>query len=253
MVEPIFAGKSAIVTGGSSGIGRASALALAERGCAITLTDISVDQGQVVIDEIRSMGGVAQFVECDIASREANEAAVAKACELTGRLDIAVNSAGYAGRDLGIPLHETQDELADRIIDVNFRGTFYSMRCELRPMIEQQSGVIVNISSGSGLIGLVGASVYTGSKHAVNGLTKAAALDYAQQGIRINAICPGSVTTGINAHRSAESKEAARRAHPIGRVALPYEIADAVVWLCSDQSSFVTGVALPVDGGYTAQ
>jgi NAD(P)-dependent dehydrogenase (short-subunit alcohol dehydrogenase family) len=244
----------ALITGGGSGIGRASALALAGSGCFVIVADINARAAMQTVHLIEEAGGSGQFVECDIAEEPSVQAAVDIAIGDTGRLDFGVNCAGYFGPGPAILTADHDTEMLDTIIGVNIRGTFFCMKYEIRQMVAQGFGSIVNISSGAGLVGLQGAAGYAASKHAVVGLTKSAALDYAADGIRVNAICPGSVATNMNASgRTPESREATRRAHPLGRIGETSEIADAVVWLCSGKSSFVTGVALPVDGGYVAR
>jgi NAD(P)-dependent dehydrogenase (short-subunit alcohol dehydrogenase family) len=244
----------ALVTGGGSGIGRASALALAALGSVVTVADINAAGGKQTAAEIMSAGGVGQFVECDVTCEEAVRAAVSAAASETGRLEFAVNCAGYFGPGPAILLADLETELFEKLIAVNLRGIYFSMKYELRQMLIHGSGAVVNISSGAGLVGLYGAAGYAGTKHGVIGLTKSAALDYASKGIRVNAICPGSIDTAMNATgRTPESREATRHAHPLGRIGHASEIADAVVWLCSGRSSFVTGVALAVDGGYVAR
>lgn len=249
-----FAGTTAFVTGGASGLGRASAIALAEAGCAVTIADRNVPAAASVVAEIKDQGGLASSVECDIACEDAVSSAVEAARDFAGRLDFGVNCAGIYGPGPAIRAADMDTELFDEVVRVNVRGTFLTMKHELRFMLTQRSGSIVNISSGAGLVGLRGASVYAATKHAIIGMTKSAALDYAEDGIRVNAICPGSVETAMNASgRTAEMREATRLAHPMARTGTAAEIADAALWLCSPGSSFVTGIALPVDGGYVAR
>jgi NAD(P)-dependent dehydrogenase (short-subunit alcohol dehydrogenase family) len=207
-----------------------------------------------VVAEIKDQGGLARLAECDISREDAVSSAVEAARAFIGRLDFGVNCAGIYGPGPAIRAADMDAELLDEIVRVNVRGTFLTMKHELRVMLPQGSGSIVNISSGAGLVGLRGASAYAATKHAIIGMTKSAALDYAEDRIRVNAVCPGSVETGLNANgRTPEMREATRLAHPMARTGTAAEIADAVVWLCSSRSSFVTGIALPVDGGYIAR
>jgi NAD(P)-dependent dehydrogenase (short-subunit alcohol dehydrogenase family) len=244
----------ALVTGGGSGIGRASAIALAAAGCRVTVADRDRDGGRETVRQIQAAGGAGLFVECDVSVEEAVRIAVDAASNESGQLDYGVNCAGVAGPGTPLPIDEYDSESFDRMIAANLRGVFLCTKHELGRMRGRRSGSIVNISSGAGLTGVPGASGYCASKHGVVGLSKSAALDAAADNIRVNAICPGLVDTPMIATGRPPEVTAARiAAHPLGRIATADEIADAVVWLCSDRSSFVTGVALPVDGGYTAR
>jgi NAD(P)-dependent dehydrogenase (short-subunit alcohol dehydrogenase family) len=249
-----FEGKTALITGGGTGIGRAAAVKLAAKGCLVTVAGRTVSTLEETVREIEAVGGKARYVECDVSDEESVKTAVKTAIGDSGRLDFGVNSAGVSGGD---DLRKTGDyatETFDRIIAIDLRGTFLSMKYELQQMQTQGFGSIVNLDSGAGLVGVPGFSGYTAARHGVVGLTKTAALDYGPDGIRVNAIAAGLVDTPLVATgRSPEIMAARIAAHPIGRIAQASEIADAVVWLCSDRSSFVTGVALPVDGGYTAR
>ncbi len=248
-----FTGAHALVTGAGSGIGRAVTLALATSGATVVVADRDVAGGRQTVDLVTARGGQAQHVECDVTSEDAVRAAVAAAVGLSG-LDFGVNCAGVAGPGTPTPLDNYAAADFDLLVAVNLRGTFLSTKHEMRAMRGRGRGAIVNISSGAGLTGVPGASAYCASKHGVVGLSKSAALDGATDNIRVNAICPGLVDTPmIAADRPPEVSAARIAAHPLGRIASPDEIADAVLWLCSDASSFVTGIALPVDGGYTAR
>jgi NAD(P)-dependent dehydrogenase (short-subunit alcohol dehydrogenase family) len=202
---------------------------------------------------INQAGGAARFVQCDVGDEDSVAHAVQVAIGTSGRLDFGVNSAGISGGDA---LRKTADyptETFDRVIATDLRGTFLAMKYELRQMQVQGFGSIVNIGSGASVVGVAGFAGYTAAKHGVIGLTRTAALDYGADGIRVNAIVAGLVNTPLIAEgRSPEVMAARVAAHPIGRIAEPEEMADAVLWLCSRRSSFVTGTALPVDGGYTA-
>lgn len=247
-------GTTALVTGGGTGIGRASALALAQAGCTATIAGRTVARLEETVQMITKAGGAARYVQCDVSDEDSVAHAVQVAVGDSGRLDFAVNSAGISGGD---DLHKTADyptETFDRMIATDLRGTFLAMKYELRRMQVQGFGSIVNISSGAGVVGVPGFSGYAAAKHGVIGLTRTAALDYGPNGIRVNAIVAGLVNTPLIAEGRSPDVMAARvAAHPLGRIAEPEEMADAVLWLCSPRSSFVTGTALAVDGGYTAR
>lgn len=242
-----FASTSALVTGGGSGIGRASALALAAEGSLVTVVGRTAATLKETVRLIEASGGSARYVVADITDESQVERAVQAAVADTGRLDIALNNAGYDGE-----FQLTKDyssEMLDQMIALNVRGVFLSMKHELRHMTAQGSGAIVNMSSGAGLIGVPGYSGYAATKAAEIAMTKSSALEAAPHGIRINAVCPGLVDTPMIAALDADQRKSLDAAHPLGRIARAEEIADAVVWLCSDKASFVTGIALPVDGG----
>jgi NAD(P)-dependent dehydrogenase (short-subunit alcohol dehydrogenase family) len=249
-----FENKVTLVTGAGLGMGLATAKAFAEAGAAVVLADINENSVRSVAEELVSAGHQAIAVRCDVA----NEADVAAMIEQTvstfGRLDAAFNNAGVQS-----PAVETADasgEEFDRVNAINLRGVWNCMKYELRQMREQGSGAIVNNSSIGGLIGIPGRAIYHASKHGVLGLTKSAALEYAARGIRINAVCPGTIETPMVATMMAGesiTREDFLRDLPIGRLGRPEEIASAVLWLCSPGASFVVGHALVVDGGFTAQ
>lgn len=248
--------KTALVTGGGTGIGRATALALAAEGAVVTVAGRTKTTLAETVEQITTAGGSARYVICDVTDEDAVRAAVTVAVGDTDRLDLAVNSAGIDGGNLQFPTVEYPNDTFEDMMATNVRGMFYSMKHELAQMSAQGHGSLVNISSSAGLIGTPGYVGYVASKSAEIGLTKSAALDYAKQNIRVNAVCPALVNTPLIADMAEENPQwraTLDAAHPIGRIAEPSEIADVVVWLCSDRSSFVTGVALPVDGGYTAQ
>lgn len=251
---PSLHGKVALVTGAAAGIGRASALALAAEGAAICVSDVDEAGGNETVQQIRDAGGEAIFAKCDVTQPTQVAAMVAATVDAIGRLDAAVNNAGIAG-NFHQRLHEADDDMFARVIDVNLRGVWHCMKAELAHMLPRQSGAIVNIASVAGLIGAPKAAAYTASKHAVIGLTKSAAVDYAKSGIRINAICPAYTDTAMVQSAIAGNPLMAsimERAIPMGRLGQPSEIAQAVVWLCSDASSFVTGHGLALDGGLVA-
>jgi NAD(P)-dependent dehydrogenase (short-subunit alcohol dehydrogenase family) len=243
-------GRVALVTGGGSGIGRATALALARAGAAVVVADRGSGQGTV--GALAARGHRALFVRTDVSVVEEVEALVARTVEAHGRLDCAVNNAGIVG-SLGVTADCTEAEW-DRTLAVNLTGVFLCMRYELRPMLRQRQGAIINVASAAGLTGMAGLAAYAASKHGVIGLTKTAALEYAAAGVRVNAVCPGVTRTPL-VERLVQLDQAAfpRPPIPAGRLAAAEEIAGAIVWLCSDAASYVTGAILPVDGGLVAQ
>ncbi|MGJ9419449.1 SDR family oxidoreductase [Massilia sp. CMS3.1] len=248
-----FAGKVVLVTGAASGIGRAVALAFGRAGAAVVVADIAVDGGHSTAAMIVENGGKALFVAVNVTRALEVESMVDKTVHHYGRLDCAVNCAGVF--EEGARLAETEEAIYDRIMDVNVKGVWLSMKYQLRQMERQGSGAIVNLSSAFGAVGVSGQAVYAASKHALAGLTRSAAIEYAKEGIRVNALCPGAVRTPMLARalgREPALEKKLRAAHPMGRFAEPAEIANAVLWLCSGQSSFVTGHELSVDGGFTA-
>ena len=241
-------GKVALVTGAGSGIGRASALAFAREGAKVVVADVSADGGEETVRCIEERGGEATFVRADVTHNADVAALVARAVEVYGRLDYAHNNAGIEGANA--PTAEYDDDVWDRVLAINLKGVWLCMKHELPQMLRQGAGAIVNTSSMLGLAARPGLSAYVASKHAVVGLTRTAALDYAQQGVRINAVCPGPIrANGIDLQVEAQVASIL----PIGRMGTPEEVAEAVVWLCSDAATFVTGHTMTVDGGYTAQ
>jgi NAD(P)-dependent dehydrogenase (short-subunit alcohol dehydrogenase family) len=248
-------GKVAFVTGGGTGIGRASAVALAVLGATVTIAGRTESTLKETVDLITAAGGKARYAIADVNDDDAIKRAVSVAAE-NGHLDYAVNSAGIDGGNDSYPLADYPIETVDAMIATNVRGMFLSMKYELEFMAAAGAGSIVNISSGAGQVGIQGYAGYSASKYAEIGLTKSAALDYAGRNVRVNAVCPGLVNTPLVAdmvNQNPALHEALMASHPLGRIAEPEEIADAVVWLCSDKSSYVTGIDLAVDGGYTAR
>jgi NAD(P)-dependent dehydrogenase (short-subunit alcohol dehydrogenase family) len=248
-----FDDRVALVTGAGSGIGRASALAFANAGAFVTVVDIDPDRTDETVQLVKEAGGEAIALVCDVTQGDQVRAMVDQTVEEFGRLDFAHNNAGITG--LAAPLVDYSEDDWDRVIGINLRSVFLSMKYEL-PYLVLQGGAIVNTSSGAGLVGFPGLSGYVASKHGVVGLTKAAALEYASAGVRINAICPGSTRTNmLEGFMGGDPKmeKLMASATPLHRLASAEEIAAAVVWLCSDAASFVIGVALPVDGGAVAQ
>lgn len=251
MSEP-FRGKVAFVTGAGSGIGRASAVAFARDGANVVVADVSERGNQETARMIEELGARTLAVKCDVTQAEDIRAALDKAVDTFGRLDFAFNNAG-AEQPVTAVADVTEHEW-DRILNINLRGVFLCMRAEIPVMLRSGGGVIVNTSSGAGVKGFKGQAAYAAAKHGVIGLTKSAALDYASQGIRINAICPGIIETSMMDRFTGGTSEGRDRViaqEPVGRMGRPEEIAAAVVWLCSDLAAFTIGHALVVDGGQT--
>jgi NAD(P)-dependent dehydrogenase (short-subunit alcohol dehydrogenase family) len=247
-----FTGRVAFVTGAANGIGRAAALALAREGATVVIADISERGNEETARMIQELGGRALAVRCDVAQARDIRAALDRAVEAFGHLDLAFNNAGVEQ-----PITAASDiteEVWDRIVDVNLRGVFLCMKYEIPLMLKQGGGAIVNTSSGAGVKGFAGQAAYTAAKHGVVGLTKSAALDYAHAKVRINAVCPGIIATPMMQRFTGGTSEGEQRViaqEPVGRMGMPEEIASAVVWLCSGAASFVTGHAMVVDGGQT--
>jgi NAD(P)-dependent dehydrogenase (short-subunit alcohol dehydrogenase family) len=251
----LFEGKTALVTGGGAGIGRATALAFAREGARVVLGNRNADRGRETVELIRKSGGSAAFHRTDVTLATDVEALVAFAMNEFGSLDFAFNNAGVFA-DLS-PITEQSEADYDRVIDTNVKGVWLSMKYELRQMQKQGRGVIVNNASIGGLVGSgAGLAVYSASKHAVVGLTKCAALENAKKGIRINAVCPAVIDTDMAAKFARDlgiTTEEFSEVHPVGRNGRPEEVASAVMYLCSDGASFMTGSSLVIDGGLTAQ
>src|SRR6266481_2754023 len=240
-------GKVALVTGGGSGIGRATAMAFAREGAKVAVADYVPEGGERTAKEITAAGGEAIFIHTDVSVGRQVEAMVNKIVQTWGRLDCAHNNAGIEGRMANTA--ECTEENFDRTIAINLKGVWLCMKYEIPQMLKQGGGAIVNTASVAGLIGIEGSAAYNASKHGVIGLTRAAALDYAKAGIRVNAVCPGVIRTPMVERIVGTEAEAGLIAmEPIGRMGKPEEVAEAVVWLCSDAASFVTGNAMPVDG-----
>jgi NAD(P)-dependent dehydrogenase (short-subunit alcohol dehydrogenase family) len=250
-----FAGKVAFVTGAASGIGEATARAFAAEGAAVMIADIQVEQGRAVAEALKAAGTAAAFVECDVRSEAAIEAAVSETVRQFGRLDCAYNNAGIGSTHR--LLADMPNEEWDEVMSTNLRGVWWCMKYELRQMLAHGGGAIVNCASILGIVALPNMGSYVAAKHGVIGLTKAAALDYAKQNIRVNAVCPGGILSGgalqAQAAMTREEREAMNAMvlaqQPIGRWGQPEEIANAVVWLCSPGASLMLGHALVVDGG----
>lgn len=251
-METTFKGKVAIVTGGSSGIGRATALAFAEKGAKVAVVDWK--ENDEVVDLIKELGSEAIFIKCDVSQTAEVQAMVAKTIAAFGRLDYAFNNAGIEGTQANT--YECTEENWDKTIAVNLKGIWLCMKYEIPEMLKQGKGVIINCASVAGLVGFAGLPAYVASKHGIIGLTKTTALEYAKQGLRVNAVCPGVIQTPMIDRITGKTKETIEEfkgLEPIGRFGLPDEIANAVLWMCSDEASFVTGLAMAVDGGFVAQ
>lgn len=247
-------GKTALVTGGSSGIGRAAAIAFATAGANVVVADVDEAGGAETIALLKNLSGNGHFVAADISRSNEVEALVKATVEKYGSLDCAFNNAGIQG-DLS-PTAECSEENWDRITGINLKGVWLCLKFEIAQMLKQGGGAIVNNASNFGLVGSNGMPAYSAAKHGVVGLTKTAAIEYAQSGIRVNAVCPGPVQTPLVdkiVARQPEIVDAITSREPIGRMGRAEEIATAVVWLCSNEASFVVGSVLPVDGGYVAQ
>jgi NAD(P)-dependent dehydrogenase (short-subunit alcohol dehydrogenase family) len=251
-MENTFKDKVAIVTGGSSGIGRATAIAFAKKGTKVVIADWI--ENEETMDLIENLGGEAIFVQCDVSKSDDVKTLIEKTIAIFGRLDYAFNNAGIEGTSA--PTQDCSEENWDKTIGINLKGIWLCMKHEIPVMLKKGKGVIVNCSSVAGLVGFQGLPAYVASKHGVIGLTKTAALEYAKLGIRVNVVCPGVIQTPMIDRLTGKKKESIDQfagLEPVGRFGLPEEIANAVIWLCSDEASFVTGIAMPVDGGFVAQ
>ena len=248
-----FEQKVALVTGGNSGIGRATAMAFGKEGARVVVTARRTTEGNETVETIKRNGGEASFVQADVTNALQVDELITKVVETYGRLDIAFNNAGVMGA--GTRLHEYTSWQWEEVVATNLTGVWSCMRGEIKQMLQQRNGTIVNNSSTSGVVGGYMSAAYAASKHGVIGLTKSAALEYAGEGIRVNAVCPGWVRTAMTEDEFGEQrlrKGQTSSFGPLDRMADPAEIASAVLWLCSDESSFVTGQSLVVDGGLIA-
>ncbi|GGA09403.1 SDR family oxidoreductase [Okeania sp. KiyG1] len=247
-----FDGKVALVTGGSSGIGKAAALAFAQAGAKVVIASRGVEEGEQAVHEICARGSDAIFVKTDVSQAREVEALVNKTVDIYGRLDCAFNNAGISQIH---PITDSSEEDWDCIININLKGTWLSMKYEIAQMLKQGSGAIVNNSSIAGVIGIPNLSIYSASKGGVIAMARAAAIEYAKSGIRINVVNPSFIRTPIlNKFPTKQlNKFLEEHPHPIGRIGTPEEVGETAVWLCSDRASFITGENLIIDGGYTAQ
>lgn len=251
-----FHGRVALVTGAGSGIGRTTSLAFAKQGARVVVSDINPATGNETVGQILAAGGKAIFIPADVSDEAQVKNLIDRTLAEYGQLDYAFNNAGLTQNSQ--PLVDQPPKTYDEMFNVSVRGVWLSMRAEIEQMLKQGGGAIVNMGSMSAVVGISGLTTYSGSKHAVLGLTRGAALDYAKQGIRINAVGPGTINTPmidrfVELAGTDAVMEPIRAAHPIGRTGRPEEVAEAVLWLCSDASSFVLGQMLMVDGGYSVQ
>jgi NAD(P)-dependent dehydrogenase (short-subunit alcohol dehydrogenase family) len=248
-----FAGRVVLVTGGNAGIGRATAAEFARQGAQVVVSGRREKEGRGVVAEIEASGGEAIFIKADVSKESDVKAMIERTLAKFGRLDCAFNNAGI--EQALTPLPDQTEETYDQIMDINVKGVWLSLKHEIPAMLKTGGGAVVNNASIAGLVGFATAPVYAASKHAVVGLTKAVALEYAKQNLRVNAVAPGAIETRMfrDFATSPDVKQMLESAHPIGRIGQPEEVASAVVWLCSAGASFVTGQIVPIDGGYTAQ
>jgi NAD(P)-dependent dehydrogenase (short-subunit alcohol dehydrogenase family) len=247
-------GKAAVVTGGASGLGRATATALARAGVQVLVADVDEEMGAETVAIVEDAGSAGLFVATDVTRPEAVEAMVAACVAAFGSLDFAVNNAGTTGKGGFVADYDLDDW--HRTVAINLDGVFYALRAELPVMVGQGKGSIVNVASGAGLVGFAGLPAYVASKHGVVGLTRAAAIEYAKQGVRVNCVCPGSTRTPMLEGFMGDDPRIEKMmvaGVPLGRLGRPEEIAEAIVWLLSDAASFVIGHALAVDGGSVVQ
>ncbi len=246
-------GKVGLVTGGTSGIGRETAILFAKSGARVVVAGRREKEGEETVELVRAAGGEGLFVKADVSKAAEVEALIAKAVEKFGRLDLAFNNAGIEG--VWVPILRQSEEDFDRTININLKGVWLCLKHEIRQMVEQGGGgAIVNMASITGLVGSAGAAAYSASKHGVIGLTKSAALETARNKIRINAVCPAVIETpmGNRLFSAPPVHKYVLSCHPIGRFGKPSEVAEAVVWMCSDRASFMTGQSLVLDGGFLA-
>ena len=250
----ILEGKVALITGAGSGIGQATSRIFAREGAKLVLADVVEEGGNRTLKMVQDLGAETFFVKCDVGKWSDVEAAIAKAVQTYGRLDCAFNNAGIEGKSADT--HECTEENWNRVMAINLTGVWYCMKAEIAQFLKQGGGgAIVNTSSGAGLAGVPHMPAYVASKHGVAGLTRAAALEYGKHNIRINAVCPGPIRTpmlGRLTHERPEVEQRFARAEPLRRLGEPSEIGEAAAWLCSDHASFVTGLPMPVDGGFMA-
>lgn len=248
-----FADKVVVVTGGGAGIGRAISMAFASEGAKVVVAGRTLNRLEETVDMIKEAGGEASLVQTDVCRAADVETMIAETVKRYGKIDCGVNNAGIQGAPS--PMVDCDEETWDLTINTNLKGAWLCMKAEIQQMLKQGGGAIVNLSSGAGLVGVQGLAAYSASKHGVLGLTKSAAMEYAKAGIRINAVCPGSTRTEMVERFmvTPEAEAIVAGASPLERLGEPEEIAGAVMWLCSDEASFVIGHAMAVDGGFVAR
>lgn len=249
-MEQFFSGKVALVTGAGSGIGEATALLYARHGAKVIVSDINEAHGKSVVEKIRSAGGDAQFVACDVSKAEQCEALVKETLGHYGRLDYACNNAGIGGEAAAVG--DMSVSGWDKVIAINLSSVFYCMKYQLPAILKDGGGAIVNMASILGQVGFPHSAGYVAAKHGVVGLTQNAAVEYSAQGVRVNAVGPGFIDTPLLSQMDKATKDMLISKHPIGRLGKSEEVAELVIWLSSDKASFVTGAYYPVDGAYLA-
>jgi NAD(P)-dependent dehydrogenase (short-subunit alcohol dehydrogenase family) len=251
----LMEGKAGLVTGAGSGIGQATAIAFAREGAKVIVSDINEENGNETVKLIKEAGGEAEFFKCDVSDEEQVKELVEATVSTFGKLDFAHNNAGYNGKF--VPLGELESSTWDQVMQINLYGTFYCMKHEINAMLKTGGGTIVNTASGAGVIGIAYNGPYNAVKFGIVGLTRNAAMDYGTKGIRVNALAPGSTMTpmmmnAFEQNPGPEFEESVLSGIPMRKLAEPEDQANAVVWLCSEQARMITGVTLPVDGGYLA-
>lgn len=253
-MKPLFENKVALVTGASSGIGRSTAIAFSREGASVAVLDVDEQGAQTTVEAIVDEGLKARFFKCDVSNEAEVKDVFKQVKEQFGNVDAAFNNAGIEGEQA--PMADSDTENLDKLLNINVKGVYFCLREELKMMLEQGGGAIVNCSSVAGMIGFPGLPHYVTSKHGVAGLTKNTALEYAQQNIRANAVSPGPIETPMIDRIMGEDEEFKKQilaGVPMGRLGKPWEVAEAVIWLCSDKASFITGQVLATDGGWVAQ
>lgn len=246
--------QTALITGAGKGIGKAAALKFAGRGASVVVAEVAEKDGKETVDQVRKLGGDALFVKTDVSNPEDVKNMISRTVETYGRLDYAFNNAGIEGDQAATG--DASLENWNKVIAINLTGVWLCMKAEIRQMLKNHGGAIVNMSSVAGRVGFTNIPAYTASKHGVLGLTKNAALEYAENGIRVNAVCPGVIHTAMIDRFTGGDQEAIKgmaAMQPVNRMGDPEEVADLVVYLCSDQASFITGESVAIDGGFTAR